>query len=301
MRWFSAPSLLIALSLGLLLTGPSSAGTPVADSKQPTLEAAVDWKKDTISPVTNAIYFEDAVIHSEIHPVFGYQNIADDLTGVGGDLQFYGIQLRYAVTDRFAVLATKGGYMYVDPDIGEELEGWGDLGVGFKYALIDDQENQFILTPGVTFEFASGTEEIFQGFGDGVFNLFTSAEKGFGKFHVLANAGLLLPIDDDAKSTIFHYHLQFDYHVCKWFIPFVVANGYTVVKEGNAIPFTSEGYDLVNFGSSGAEGVTQVTVGGGFRSRITNNLDFGVAYEKAVTDPAGLLDDRITVDFVIRF
>jgi hypothetical protein len=39
----------------------------------------------------------------------------------------------------------------------------------------------------------------------------------------------------------------------------------------------------------------------GFRSRILDNVDFGIAYEKAVVRPYGLMDDRITCDLCIRF
>jgi hypothetical protein len=95
--------------------------------------------------------------------------------------------------------------------------------------------------------------------------------------------------------------LQADYYICSHFVPFVVANGYTVVKEGGLVPIDSEGYDLVNFGSSGASGSTQVTVGGGFRSQITESLDFGFAYTKSVSDQKGFIDDRFIVDFVIKF
>jgi len=292
----------LTLVVNVCAVSAAQAGEVAPSAKEPVLdEKAVSWKVDTISPVTDPILFEDAVIRTEFKPVFGYQNISDDFFTGGGDLQVYGIQLRYAVTDRFALLGVKGGYAVFDPELGVDAEGWCDIGVGFKFSLIDDEENQFLLTPGVIFEFASGDEAIANGSGDGVWNLFISSQKGFGKFHLQSNVGLLLPNDGDAKSTILHYHLQADYYLCKWFIPFVVANGYSVVSEGKAVPLGSEGYDLINYGSSGSDGVTQATVGAGFRTRFSKNLDFGFSYEKAVVKPEGLLDDRYTVDFVIRF
>jgi hypothetical protein len=39
----------------------------------------------------------------------------------------------------------------------------------------------------------------------------------------------------------------------------------------------------------------------GFHSRLTNSIDFGIAYEKAILSPEGLPDDRITADFCVRF
>lgn len=142
---------------------------------------------------------------------------------------------------------------------------------------------------------------MFQGRGDGEWNLFVSAAKGFGDFHLQSNIGLRIPHDGDEQSTVFHFSVMADYYVCQWFIPFIAANGFTVVSEGNNLPITSEGYDVINFGASQADGVTQMTLGGGFRSRITANLDFGIAYEKAVINPEGLTDDRVTADLCVRF
>jgi hypothetical protein len=44
-----------------------------------------------------------------------------------------------------------------------------------------------------------------------------------------------------------------------------------------------------------------MTIGGGFRSRLLDSVDFGMAYEKAAISPEGLTDDRFTFDFCIRF
>jgi hypothetical protein len=244
---------------------------------------------------------EDALIRSEVRPVMGYQHMANDFITHGGDLEVYGMQIRWAATDRLAFMLTKGGYNVINPGLGPKIKGWGDLVVGFKYAVIDDRANQFILTPGVLFEIPSGEKEVFQGRGSGIWNVFVAAEKGFDKFHLLANVGIFAPNDTSANSTEMHYHLQADYRCCQWFHPFIAGNGYTVLSAGKSLPIDTEGYDLVNFGSSAAGHSTQLTLGGGFRSHLTKNIDFGFAYEKAVVKPYGLLDDRYTVDFVIHF
>jgi hypothetical protein len=67
--------------------------------------------------------------------------------------------------------------------------------------------------------------------------------------------------------------------VCRWFIPFVSFNAFTVVSSAEAISANSEGFDLINFGSTDASGRTRGAVGGGFRSRLPPNLDLGVGYE----------------------
>lgn len=283
------------------LTQTTLAGTTALSSKQPTFDQVANWKDSTLNPVLDPIAFEDAIIRSEIRPVFGFQHMADDFITQGGDIQVYGVQLRWAATDRLAFMLTKGGYNVVKPGAGPELHGWGDLQFGAKYALIDDPAKQFIFTGGVLLEIPTGEEEVFQGQGSGIWNVFIASEKGFGKFHLLGNVGIMVPNDTDANSTQMHYHLQADYRVCRWFHPFIAANGYTVLKDGNGLPINTEGYDLVNFGSSAASGSTQLTLGGGFRTHLTEWLDFGFGYQKAAVKPYGLLDDRYTFDFVIRF
>jgi hypothetical protein len=265
------------------------------------LAADVNWLTNTISPVTNPIYFEDPVIRTEIRPIFAYHRIDDNFITQGGSAELYAIQARFALTDRLALIATEDGYMHVHEGAGPSLNGWMDLQAGFKYAVIDDRAHQFILTPGITFQVPTGSEEIFQGKGKGVWNFFVSSEKGFDKFHLTGNVGFLIPDDSAKQSSEVHYSLQADYYACQWFIPFVQLNGFTVMHGGHYLPLTSEGYDVINFGSADAGGSTQLTLGGGFRSRIFSNFDLGIAYEKAVSKPYGLTNDRFTFDATFRF
>lgn len=293
-------SILLTATICLIASTLFSGETPLV--KITPEPASVNWKENTISPVTNPIFFEDAVIRTEIRPIFVYHRLDDAFITGGGSAELYALQLRVALTDRLAFIATKDGYMNLDtPVLGSSTEGWMDIAAGFKYALIDSEEHAFILTPGFTFEIPLGDKEVFQGEGDGEWNLFISAQKGFGNFHLQSNVGVRLPNDTDAKSSILHYSLQAGYFLHRLFIPFVTANAFTVLSEGNGLPLDSEGYDVINFGSSMADGVTQVALGAGFRSRLTEHVDFGIAYERAVTSPEGLFDDRFTFDFSIRF
>lgn len=264
--------------------------------------ASADWKDEAISPVTNPVFFEDPQINSEVRPIFAYHNIDNDFITQGGAAQLYAIQLRYALTDRLALIAVKDGYINFDPDAGvPKTGGWADLAAGLKYALIDDKDAQFILTPGLTVELPTGNSRVFQGNGDGTWNPFVSASKGFGRLHLTGNVGGIIPNNFAEETAQIHYSAQIDYYTCQYFIPFVSINAFTVVSEGTSLPLTVEGFDLFNFGSSDANGFTQAVTGVGFRSRLASCLDFGFAYEFPVTSPRGLFGDRFTLDLIWRF
>src|SRR5688572_20190245 len=159
-----------ALTLALF-----AAHTPFASGAE-----AEDWKVKAVSPVANPLFFEDPHIRTEIRPIFAYHRIGDDLLdGAGlvgvseGTARYYALQLRWAVTDRLAIIATKDGYIDTDFEDAPALsdDGWADIAAGVKYALIRNDEHQFILTPGVKFEIPTGSLDVFQGNGDGEWNV----------------------------------------------------------------------------------------------------------------------------------
>ena len=275
-------------------------------------DATASWLDNTISPVSNPIFFEDPRITSEVRPVYMYHSLPNTFyfkggkVPLGGDVQVMALQIRYALTDKLALIATKDGYIEFQPD--KTLAhhyGFADVAAGLKYALVQDEENQVAITPGFTVTLPTGSTDVFQGYGAGEWNLFVSAEKGWDKFHLTGNAGFRLPDNFAEETAQLHYSLQADYYLHQYFIPFFAANGYTILSNGSAnrigVPLNTELYDLINAGSTEARGTTQFTVGGGFRSRIIQNVDVGVAYEAGVVDPVGIFDSRITADVVWRF
>lgn len=277
---------------------------------------SVSWLDNTISPVANPIYFEDPRITSEVRPIYAYHFLPNSFSfsggavPLGGDVQVMAVQLRYALTDRLAIIATKDGYIEFQPKntLGHKY-GWGDLAAGLKYAVVDDRENQLIVTPGFTVTVPTGSTDVFQDHGAGEENIFVSAEKGFKNLHVTGNLGVRIPNTFDKSTAQLHYSAQVDYYVHQYFIPFVAANGYTVLSNGRnqanqsltAVPLNTEGYDLINFGSCAARGTTQMALGAGFRTRILKNLDVGAAYEFGIVHPVGIFAGRITADVIFRF
>lgn len=274
-----------------------------------------DWKAGLISPVANPIYFEDARITSEVRPIFMQHWLPSRFDINGGSVALDGyvrvtaLQLRYAITEKLGFIATKDGYIEFKPKgalQNNHAYGWADLAAGFKYALVDSAENQLLITPGLTITIPTGDDEVMQHDGEGEWNLFVSAAKGFDDLHLLGNLGVRIPNDDNEQTTQLHYSLQLDYRTCDYFIPFVCLNGYTVLSEGEdrllgAVPLNTEMYDLINFGSTDAKGDTFIVLGAGFRSNLTKDLSVGVAYETGTSTRQGIFDSRLTIDSILRF
>lgn len=261
--------------------------------------AAEDLK--FISPVSNPLYFEDAAIATEIRPIFIQHYIPSSFITGGGDVRVYAVQLRYAVNERLAIIATKDGFIEFNPKLLPHQDGWADLGAGVKYALVRDPEKRLLVTPGVKLEFPTGSQRVFQGNGSGVWDVFASVAKGWGKWEAQCNLGVTIPNDFDANTSVAHYSAQFGYDACRWFKPFVSANAFTVLTNGKGLPLNTEGSDLINFGSSNAQGQTQAMLGGGFRCGLTEKLELGVSAETSIGNPKGLFDKRVIVDLSYRF
>jgi hypothetical protein len=98
-----------ALVLATATMGAAAAGT-------------TSWLDQTISPVSNPILFEDPKINSEVHPIYmdhilpdSFEYINGKTVPLGGQVQVFAVQLRYAINDRLAVIATKDGYIEIQP------------------------------------------------------------------------------------------------------------------------------------------------------------------------------------------
>jgi hypothetical protein len=109
-------------------------------------------------------------------------------------------------------------------------------------------------------------------------------------------------------------HASYELH--KWFIPLVEVNWFHVLDAGDgrgnfggqlggAVPgaVQFEGGDLFNLGAPGATSNRDfVSAAVGFRSRLTDTISAGVAYEVPLTDDEdSLMKDRITLDLLWRF
>ena len=272
---------------------------PFIASAQSKDNSALD---EMASPVTNPVNFEDPRISSELRPIYAYHKIDDKFITKGGDVRLYALQLRYAVTEDFAVIATKDGWIDFNPKTTlNDESGFANLAGGFKYSLYKNNDAGQIVTAGLKYEARTGEKEVFQGNGDGIINPFISAATTLCNYNLMAGTGFRLPIDD-ADSTIYDFDLHLDTKFGN-FKPLVEFNLVHVVDAGSRLPIPDEGQDLFNFGSSLSDGETILTAGAGFRYDLTKQISLGAAYQFPIDRGSGssIIDYRVITDLIVRF
>lgn len=265
--------------------------------------------EDFIPPITSAFVFEDPLVCTEFRPSFLWQEISDDDGAPGGYVWLVGNPTRIALGKKVALTNWKYGYANVEPDFDPfgqgEGWGWGDLGLGIKFALIRDEENRFLLTPGLNYEFSQGSPDVLQGNGEGLWMPYISAGKGLGNFHLLGSVACGIPVDRESESTSLYYGLHLDYMINETFYPMIELNGQHVLNEGNATdpfgnPIRFEGNDVINIGSAGVDGNDIITLAVGLYYKIMDNVAIGGAYERPITDREGLMKERVTLALSIK-
>lgn len=255
-----------------------------------------------ISPVSNPVNFEDPRIQSNLRPIFVYHKLDDRFVTGGGDAKIYALQARFAVTDDLAIIATKDGYIDLNPDdVVAKDEGIADIAAGLKYAAWRNEDSSALLSVGLRYEFPLGDEEVLQGQGDGMINPFLSYAAAFDGWNFMAGTGARLR-RDDSDSSFWDADLHVDFPVGS-FYPLMELNFVHVISAGDRLPIPDEGFDFFNLGSSDADGKTMVTGAVGTRYRFCDNLDFGIAYQFPVTQGAGsrLNEWRVTTDLIYSF
>ncbi len=313
---------LFTLTLAGLAAANLSAGTAPIEYSAPSSGGSGDWIQDLRRPMTNPTLFDLAVPSTNIRPIFVHHLLpgtvnttAGDLP-VDGDVQVYALQFEYALSDRLSIVATKDGYVDFNPDATLSSEsGFANLGGGLKYAFHLDPAAGTALSGSMTFEFPTGNSDVFQGEGDGSVNLILSGLKVMDEWQFAAGAGVSIPFSND-QSTNGFLSLHASREITPWFIPLVELNWYQVLDAGNgrnnfaaqaggAVPaiVEFEGHDFFNLGAANAENHrSMVTAAVGFRSRITDSIQTGIAYEIPLTDEENsVIDGRLTVDLVWRF
>jgi len=275
-----------------------------------------------IAPISAPFLFEEPFITTGLSAWYIYHEFPNSSALDGGHLNAMALQARVAITERLAFIATKDGYVWNDPgqNLLDNEQGFLNIAAGFKYALVDMREDNFILTPALRVEIPVGSRDVYSGYGDGIFIPSVSSAWGIADFHVMGSLGGQVPFDMDDQSTQLFYNLHLDYALFSHFVPLVELNGYHWTRSGEGnLPIQTdvrlrlstvqtalgtgpfEGVDLVNLGSQGVTGNDIVTFAAGARIPITKHVSFGAVYEFPLTSREDIFDQRVTANLMLEF
>lgn len=265
----------------------------------------IDLKSDRafdgfIEPVTNSVFFEDPRSRTRLRFLFINQTIPNSTPVLGGgDFQVYGLEATFALNERWSIIAQKDGWINLQADGIPHQDGWANLATGLKYVLIRDVENQFLLSTGFQYEWSNGSSDVFQGNGDGTWNPFLSAGKQFNcDTHLITTIGAHLPSDGADSSSLF-YSLHVDHAVTDNLYGLVELNGLHYIDDGTRLAVPFEGGDLLNLGSTNAEGNYLLTMAFGGTYKFNPNWETAAAYEIPLAGKGDIFDERLT--FTLSF
>lgn len=290
------------LCFAVLLSVSVGVQRVVAEEAEDSFWNACQTLDDMAAPLTHPTSFEDPRATTEIRPIYIYHKIDNDFITSGGAANIYALQVRYAIDERWAVIATKDGYVDLNTDqVLADEDGWADVAAGVKYAFYRDESARQIATAGLRYEIPVGDDDVFQGQGDGAINPFLSGAIGVGPINIMAGTGLRLAVDDQ-DSSFYDFDIHFDTKF-GFFHPIVEFNVSQVIEGGERLPTSDEGEDFFNFGSSDATGKTLVTGALGARFDITDDVVLGAAFQVPLTSGNGsnIIEYRATSDMIISF
>lgn len=254
---------------------------------------------DFISPMTNPVYFEDPRTLTEARAIFINHSIPSNLGG--GSVQVYATQLRAALTENLSIIATKDGYIVSESPLLND--GFADVSAGLKLNVFKDVESQTLLSVGTVFEIPAGSHTARQGNGSGEFHLFATGGTEFlPGYHLISGSGFRLPTDTSAQNQMWYWSNHLDKKLGNTGLYlFTEANWYYYMSSGNALQAPIGGGDLFNLGSVSMAGESAVTGAYGVKYKPNKHMELGVAYEIPYSSRRDLLQNRLTVDLILRY
>lgn len=252
---------------------------------------------DWISPISNPVFFEDPRTLTEARAVFLHHEVPQ--AAGGGDIQLYALQLRFALSERLSIIATKDGYaVSSNPLI---RDGWGDVGGGLKYNLIRDTCNETLLSAGLTYEAPVGSRRTMQGNGAGEFNFFLSGGKEIAdNWHWISAGGFRVAANANTESSSFYWSNHIDRRFGNWYA-LAEFNWFHWLESGQGGIPGVEGLDLFNFGSTGVAGNDIVTGAFGLKYKPNRDYEVGAAWEIPLTAREDVIESRLNFNIIRRF
>ena len=265
-----------------------------------------------VSPVSNPSEFEDPRSLTEVRPVFIYEQAPlKNSIFHGGDIEFFGVQARLALTDRLSVVMQKMGWDWIEPHAAQDgfqpHSGFSEIDIGPKFTFWRNECTKTLAAVGLTFEIPAGRSSIGQGVGTLSLRPYASLAQAFGKsqygtFNAMGTLGYDFSVDNKRSDFFFlSLHLDYDVYNAHKFYPLVELNWfhYTTNGHANVLPF--EGLDLANFGSTKVSGTDTLTMALGGRYKFREWAQVGTAIEWPIGGQRNLMEFRWTLDLIFRY
>jgi hypothetical protein len=154
-----------------------------------------------ISPVANPFFFEDPRALTEVRPIFIYQTAPNsNPVFAGGHSEFFGLQARVAITDRWSIVMNKLGWVSLHPnnptDGVQDQTGFAEVDIGPKWTFYRCESTGTILATGLTFQIPTGSAAAQNTGTLGLVPYITFGQnfgrnwlQGYGSFNFMAEAG----------------------------------------------------------------------------------------------------------------
>lgn len=264
-----------------------------------------------ISPVTNPFIAEDPRALTEVRPIFMYQSIPNsNWIYRGGNAEFFGLQARVALTERWSIVMNKLGGVSINPGSGSAIPdetGLSEIWLGPKFTFLRNTDTGTLGAAGLTFQIPSGSSKVAQDTGSLSLMPYGVIGQNFGRssigsFNVLNTSGYNFRIDN-TRSEYFVNSLHLDYDVGNLhkFFPLVELNWFYFTRSGKDRQYGFEGADLVNFGSTDVNGRNNLTIAPGLRYRFNEHLETGGAVEFPLVGTKDMNAFRMTFDVIFRY
>ncbi|HUR54355.1 MAG TPA: hypothetical protein VMZ71_09500 [Gemmataceae bacterium] len=294
------------------------AARKLGDKLEGVLGERTEWFRsdhtfdNLVSPVSNPFLFEDPRSLTEIRPIFIYQRIPGGQPDfLGGNMSFFGTQLRVALTDRWSIVFNKIGGLWLNPDDRSPIAGDGgfaELWLGPKYTFVRNDAAGRVMAGGLTFQIPIGSKAVVQDTGTLSVVPYVSYAESFGKdwkfggINVMATTGYALSTNK-MRSDYFYASGHVDWNLGNFdrFYPLAELNYTLYTTNGSANPnIGSEGRDLINFGGQ-AKGNGMLSAAFGARAKLTEAAQMGAVFEIPIAGNRDLFRYRFTIDFILRY
>jgi hypothetical protein len=266
-----------------------------------------------ISPVSNPSEFEDPRSLTEIRPVFIYEQAPlKNSIFHGGDIEFFGVQARLALTDRLSIVMQNLGWDWIEPHAAEDgfapHTGFSEIDIGPKFTFWRNECTKTLAAAGLTFEIPVGSKKVFENTGNLSLRPYLSFAQNFGQtswgsFNFMSTWGYNFSMDNERSDSLFaSWHLDFNIGNANKIYPLLELNWRHYTANGHANPVNFEGGDLINFGATNISGHDLVTLAPGVRYKFTEWAQVGTAVEFPITNPSKDIEAfRVTFDVIFRY